>query len=241
MPLKVFVAGGAGVIGRRLIPELVGREHRVTATTRSAGRAAEIEKLGAAAAVVDVFDAPALLRALEAARPDVVIHQLTDLSLVHDAAHGAEALARNAHIRTEGTRNLVTAAVAARVRRMVAQSIVWVYAPGREPHVEDDSLDLAARGNRAVTVGGVVALESAVLGAAPMEGLVLRYGWFYGPGASEKPAGTPGLHVDAAARAAVLAAERGAPGIYNVCEPGPTVSIDKARRELGWDPNYRAA
>src|SRR5262245_2671467 len=126
MPLRVFVAGGAGVVGRRLIPQLIGREHRVTATTRSAAKAGEIEKLGAAPAVVDVFDAPALLRALEAARPDVVIHQLTDLSLVHDSAHNAEALARNAHIRTEGTRNLVTAAVAARVRRMVAQSIVWV-------------------------------------------------------------------------------------------------------------------
>jgi len=241
MPLRVFVAGGAGVIGRRLIPQLLGREHRVTATTRSAGKAAEIEKLGAAPIVVDVFDAPALLRAVEAARPDVIIHQLTALSLIRDPAQASDALARNARLRTEGTRNLVTAAVAAHVRRLVAQSIVWVYAPGGEPHVEDDSLDVTARGLRAVTVGGVVALESAVLGAAPTEGLVLRYGWFYGPGASERPGGSPGVHVDAAARAAVLAAERGAPGVYNVCEPGPTVSIDKARRELGWDPTYRVA
>jgi len=237
--LKVFVAGGAGVIGRRLIPQLVGREYRVTATTRSAGKAAELEKLGATPAVVDVFDAPALARAVEKAQPDVIIHQPTDLGLLHEPGQGTEALARNARIRTDGTRNLVAAAVAAQVRRFVAQSIVWVYAPGREPHVEDDPLDVTARGNRAITVGGVVALESAVLGAPSMQGLVLRYGYFYGPGANEKPAGSPGVHVDAAARAAVIAVERGAPGIYNVCEPGPTTSIDKARRELAWDPNYR--
>lgn len=240
MSLRVFVAGGAGVIGRRLIPQLVGREYRVTATTRSAGKAAELQKLGATAVVVDAFDAPALLRAVEAARPDVIIHQLTDLSLIRDDTKAAEALARNSRIRTEGTRNLVTAAVGAHVRRMVAQSIVWVYAPGREPHVEDDSLDVTAGGNRAVTVAGVVALEGAVLGAAPMEGVVLRYGWFYGPGTNEKALGSPGVHVDAAARAAAIAVERGAPGIYNVCEPGPSVSIEKVRRELGWDPTYRA-
>ena len=90
------------------------------------------------------------------------------------------------------------------------------------------------------TVQGVIALESAVLGAAPVEGVVLRYGWFYGPGASAKAGGTPALHVDAAAQAAVLAVERGAPGVYNVAEPQGAVSIEKARRELGWDPTFRA-
>src|SRR5262249_25466261 len=178
--------------------------------------------------------------ALESARPDVVIHQLTDLSLIHNPSRVAEALALNARLRNEGTRNLVAGAMAARARRLVAQSIVWLYAPGREPHVEGDPLEVDARGSRAVTVAGVVALEQAVLNATPLQGLVLRYGSFYGPGANEKAAGSPGVHVDAAAHAAVLAVERGAPGVYNVCEAGPEISNEKARRELGWEPEYRA-
>jgi nucleoside-diphosphate-sugar epimerase len=123
---------------------------------------------------------------------------------------------------------------------MIAQSIVWMYAPGPEPHREDDALDLGAEGTRAINVRGVVALERAVLEASPLEGVVLRYGWLYGPGANDKPAGSPGLHVDAAANAAVLAIEHGPPGAYNIAEPGPLVSIDKARRDLGWDPGFRA-
>jgi nucleoside-diphosphate-sugar epimerase len=233
---RIFVAGASGVIGRRLVPLLRGRGYEVVGTTRSPTRARDLERLGAVPVVVDVFDREALARTVAAARARVVIHQLTDLSGGFGAEQIAETLARNARIRTEGTHNLVLAAQAAGVRRLIAQSIVWVFAPGPEPHTESDPYDLAATGTSAVNVRGVVALERAVLESPPLEGIVLRYGWLYGPGARAKPAGSPGVHVDAAAQAAVLAIDRGAPGIYNVAERSPQVSVDKARRELGWDP-----
>jgi nucleoside-diphosphate-sugar epimerase len=125
--------------------------------------------------------------------------------------------------------------------RLIAQSIAWIYAPGPLPRREEDPLDRAEDGPQAVTARGIIALEEAVLHAAPVEGVVLRYGRFYGGGAdASAPAGVPGVHVDAAAHAAVLAIERGAPGVYNVAEPSPALTIDKARRELGWDPSFRA-
>jgi nucleoside-diphosphate-sugar epimerase len=232
---RIFVAGASGVIGRRLLPLLRQRGYEVVGTTRSPARAGELERAGATPIVADVFDREAIARAVASVQPSVVIHQLTDLS----AGVAPEHLARNARLRTEGTRNLVLAAQAAGVRRLIAQSIVWVYAPGPEPHPEGDPLDLAAEGTRAVTIQGVVALERAVLATPPIEGIVLRYGWFYGPGASDKPKGSPGVHVDAAAYAAVLAIDRGAPGVYNVAEPGPQVLVEKARQELGWDPDFR--
>jgi nucleoside-diphosphate-sugar epimerase len=239
MSLRVLVAGAGGVIGRRLIPLLLQRGDQVFGTTRSPARAGELERAGAVPIVVDAFDRQGVAQAVAAARPHVLIHQLTDLSGGFKPERVAETLTGNTRIRTEGTRNLVDAAQATGVRRLIAQSIAWVYAPGREPHTEDDPLDRAAEGTRAITVRGVVALEDAVLGASPVEGIVLRYGWFYGPGANATPAGTPGLHVDAAAIAAMLAIERGAPGAYNIAEPSAYVSIEKARQQLGFDPERR--
>jgi len=239
MPKRIFLAGATGVIGRRLVPLLVQRGHEVFGTTRSDAKVAALQRAGVKPVVVDAFDAPGIARAVAASEPDVVMLQLTDLSLLDDPERGDEARARNARIRTEGGRNLVAAALAARARTFIAQSIAWVYAPGPEPYSEDAPLDRAATGTRAVTVGGVIALEDAVLGARGLDGIVLRYGWFYGSGASAKAKGNPPLHVDAAASAAVLAMERGAPGVYNIAEPGSTVSIEKARRELGFDPSFR--
>jgi nucleoside-diphosphate-sugar epimerase len=240
MSLKIFLAGAAGVIGRRLVPLLIQRGYEVHGTTRSSARATDLERWGARPVVLDAFDRGAVIGAVAAVRPDVVIHQLTDLSGGFQPDKVAETLARNSRLRAEGTRNLVDAARAAGVRRLIAQSIAWLYAPGREPHTEGDPLDLAAEGTRAVTVQGVVALEDAVVGAAPaMEGLVLRYGWLYGPGANDQAAGVPPLHVDAAASAALLAVERGTSGVYNVAEPSPYMEIEKARRELGWNPAFR--
>ena len=241
MPTTVLIAGASGVVGRRLSPLLLRRGYEVVGTTRSRARADELERSGVRPVVVDVFDRRAVADAVAAVRPSVVIHQLTDLSGGFAPDRALETLTRNARIRIEGTPNLVLAAQAAGVRRLIAQSIVWVYAPGPEPHAESDPLDLAAEGSRAVTVRGVAALERSVLDAAPLEGVVLRYGWFYGEGANEKPAGTPGLHVDAAAHAAVLAIDRGAPGVYNVAELTQEISTEKARRELGFDPAFRAA
>jgi nucleoside-diphosphate-sugar epimerase len=192
--------------------------------------------------VVDVFEMGMLARALEAARPDTVIHQLTDLPKNLEPSLMGEALPRNARIRAEGTRNLVNAANRAGARRLVSQSICWAYAPGAEPHSEDDPLDREAEGVRGITVRGVIALESCTLASPPLEGIVLRYGQLYGPGThSQSPSNAMPVHVDAAAYAAVLAIDRGRPGAYNIAQPNRHVATEKARIELGWDPDFRVA
>ena len=235
MQHRVFLAGATGVIGRRLAVLLGDARHHVTGTTRDASKADSLRAIGIEPVVVDVFDADALARAVAAAKPDIVIHQLTDLPRGLDPSKMGDAIRRNARLRTEGTRHLVDAAVAAGARRLIAQSIAWAYAPGPEPHAESDPLDTEAEGNRAISVGGIVALERAVLDA-PLEGIVLRYGQLYGPGTgTEAPAGASPVHIEAAARAALLAVDRGARGVYNIAEPNPHVSTDKARSELGWN------
>jgi nucleoside-diphosphate-sugar epimerase len=180
--MRIFLAGASGVVGRRLAPLLVGAGHQVTGTTRSAEKAELIARAGAAAVVVDVFDADALARAVAAARPDAVIHQLTDLPDVYDRDQMAAVGERNSRIRIEGTRNLVAAACAAGVRRIVAQSIAFIYAPGPEPHAETDPLVSDRDGEGAATARGVLALERAVTATPGLVGIVLRYGRFYGPG-----------------------------------------------------------
>lgn len=239
MATRVLLAGASGVVGRRLLPLLRDAGHEVFGTTRSPANAERLRALGAEPLVVDVFDAAALARAVASARPEVVIHQLTDLPDRLDPEKMAEAIPRNARIRDEGTRNLVAAARAAGARRLIAQSIAWLYAPGPEPHGEDDPLQ-AAEGPRAVTVAGVLALERQVLEAPPLTGIVLRYGQFYGPDTgTDAPAGASPLHVDAAAYAALLAVERGAAGVYNIAEANAYASTAKARRELGWRDDFR--
>jgi nucleoside-diphosphate-sugar epimerase len=141
--------------------------------------------------VVDVFDATELSRAVASARPDVVIHQLTDLPKDLNPREMGAAIIRTARIRGEGTRNLVRAAIAAGGRRLVAQSIAWAYAPGAEPHVETDPLDAGAEGDGGINVQGLIALEDLTLKSPPLEGVVLRYGQLYGPGtASDRPSGS---------------------------------------------------
>ena len=237
--MRIFLAGAAGVIGRRLTPRLVLMGHQVTGTTRSAAKATQIEASCGQPVVVDAFDAAALTRVVVAARPDVVIHQLTDLPQTPDPKTAEATVEANARLRTEGTRNLVAAAREAGVRRVIAQSIAFAYAPGPEPHHESDPLNLAAEGLRKRSAEGVAALEWAVL-HAPLEGIVLRYGRLYGPGTwTQVPEGRAPLHVDAAAHAALLALERGEPGIYNIAEDDGAVSIAKARAQLGFDPSIR--
>lgn len=237
---RIFLAGAAGVIGRRLTPLLLAHGHSVWGATRSPDRREYLRGLGARPVVVDVFDAEALARAAVEAKPDVVIHQLTDLSGIHDPARRPEALARNARIRDEGTRHLVAAALKARAHRMIAQSIAWAYAPGPLPYREDHPLDLGAEGDRAATARGVESLERQTLSAAPLEGLVLRYGRLYGPGAgADKAPPAPAVHVDAAAFVALLAIDHGRHGAYNIADPNDEVSTDKATAELGWRAGFR--
>ncbi len=174
-------------------------------------------------------------------RPEIVIHQLTDLPYALDPDRMTEALARNARLRDEGTRNLVAAAVRAGARRLIAQSISFIYAEGPSPHREEDPLLAETHPVYGGTVHGVMSLERQVLDA-PLEGIVLRYGLFYGPGSGfDAPVGPGAVHVDAAAKATELAITRALPGIYNVAEPDGAVSSEKAARILGWDASWRAA
>jgi len=236
--MRIFLAGAGGAIGRRLTPLLRAAGHSVVGTTRSDIKSEVLRALGAEPVVVDVFDAPALARAVAAAAPQAVIHQLTDLAFAPGTPQYEEGLARNARLRIEGTKNLVAAAQAANVQRMVAQSIAFAYAPADGPRLESDPLNIAGEGASGRTAQGVAALEQAVLGLG--EGVVLRYGFFYGPGTwSETPARAPSVHIDAAAQAALLALTKGKPGIYNIAEDGDAVSSEKAKRDLGFNAGFR--
>jgi nucleoside-diphosphate-sugar epimerase len=239
--MRIFVAGASGAIGRRLVPLLLADGHSVTGTTRSPAKAAELEAQGVAPVVLDVFDAVAVREAVVNSRPEVVIHQLTDLPQVLDPEQMAASRQRNTRLRIEGTANLVAATRAASVRRLIAQSIAFAYAAGPEPHAETDPLASPDGDDPgAITARGVRALEDAVLSAPGIEGVVLRYGRLYGPGtwyAAQSGKGV--LHVDAAAHAALLAVTRGAAGIYNIAEDDGGLVMEKARRELGFDPGFR--
>ena len=208
---RIFLAGATGAVGKRLVPLLVARGYEVFGTTRFAAKAELLRRLGAHPVVVDVFDAASLAKALRAANPRVVIHQLTDLPPGLDPARMAEAAARNAHIRIEGTKNLIGAALAAGVRRLIAQSIAW------QP--------------QGVSAEGVAALERQTLQSPPLGGIVLRYGRFYGPGTGkdEPPAELP-CHVDVAARAALTAVEKGEPGIVRVLDSEPYLRLSSGTK-----------
>jgi nucleoside-diphosphate-sugar epimerase len=227
----VFVAGAGGAVGRVLCRLLLDDGWRVVGTTRSSAKAADLAALGVQATIVDVYDRDALIRAVADAAPQVMLHQLTDLPKEFDEERITAALPNNARLREVGTDNLVAAATAAGVKRLVAQSIAFAYAPGPRPYVEASPLDPAQ--------SAVARLEQLVLGG-PFEGVVLRYGRFYGPNTwRDRPAGEAPVHVHAAADAARRAVTRGAPGIYNIAEDDGTVTSDKAKRELGWDASFR--
>lgn len=219
---------------------MLAREgHEVVGMTRSEERTPLIRELGAEPAVADAFDADALARAVADARPDVVIHELTDIPRSIDPKHFAEQFDRNNRLRREGTRNLVAAASAAGARRVLAQSIAFAYAQqGGGLRVEDDPLAVDAAGPWGDSVRAVKDLEDAVTGAG---GVVLRYGYFYGPGTSYAADGSQAemvrkrrfpivgdgggvfsfIHVDDAAAATVRALEHGDPGIYNLVDDDP--------------------
>lgn len=225
--MRIFVAGSSGAIGRPLIPMLVAAGHEVTGLIRRPEQASALEKAGAAFALADVFDRGALFEALAEAKPEVVIHQLTALQGIN--------MADNARIRKEGTRHLVDASRAVGVRRMIAQSISWAYAPGEGLAAEDCPLDLDAPEPRLQTVQGVHALESAV--KEMPEHVLLRYGLLYGSGTWYAPDGlmaervrggkltaTDGIssfvHIEDAAAAAVLALNWPS-GAYNIVDSDP--------------------
>jgi nucleoside-diphosphate-sugar epimerase len=253
--MRVFVAGASGAIGRPLLPRLVAAGHEVTGTTRSEERADAIRAAGARAVVCDALDAEALHAAVQEAAPEVVVHQLTALPHRFDP-RDKEIYAPTNRVRAEATRTLLDAARAAGARRMVCQSIAFAYAPGPRPEVKDEGapLVLGAPPPFGPAVEVIDEMERAVVGAEDLEGLVLRYGWFYGPGTYFADDGSTAadvrrrrfpiigkgtglfsfVHVDDAASATVAAVERGARGIYNVVDDDPA-----PQRE--WLPVYAEA
>jgi nucleoside-diphosphate-sugar epimerase len=239
--VRIFLAGATGVIGLRLAALLGDAKHEITGTTRTPAKSPMLRALDIKPVVVDVFEPDALAQAVATVGPDVIIHQLTDLPSAPGTPGYPAAQETNRRLRIEGTRNLMQAAKMAGAPRVVAQSIAFVYAPGEGVHGEDDPLDVAAEGVRQLTVQGIVALEREVLQSPGIAGVVLRYGYFYGPGTwydvSPKP---PSVHVDAAAYAALLAVSKGA-GAYNIAEDDRVVSSAKARHELGFDPAFRVS
>jgi nucleoside-diphosphate-sugar epimerase len=236
--MRMFVAGGAGALGRRLIPRLVARGHVVTGTTHTPGKVDVLRRIGAEPVVVDGLDASAVGEAVARAEPDVIVHQMTALAGSPDMRHFDRWFATTNALRTVGTEHLVAAARAAGVRRLVAQSYTnWTNAPeGSAIKTEQDPFDPHPPWAQRQTLAAIRFLERAVLDA-PLEGIVLRYGNFYGPGASESlvemvhkrrvPMVGDGsgvwswIHLDDAATATVAAAEKGGRGIYNIVDDDP--------------------
>jgi nucleoside-diphosphate-sugar epimerase len=239
--MRVFVAGASGAIGRPLVAKLLAAGHEVTGMTRSEASAEHMRGAGANAAVADVFDADAVRDAVVQAGTEVVVHQLTALPKRMNFRDANLYTATN-RLRTEGTRNLLDGARAAGARRFVCQSIAFAYrTDGTRVKTEDDPILDDAPGTFASGVRALREMESAVLGEDGIDGLVLRYGFFYGPGTHYGSDGaTLGdvrrrrmpvvgkgtgvfsfIHVDDAADATVAAVERGAPGIYNVTDDEP--------------------
>ena len=238
--MRVFLAGATGAIGAPLLRLLVSEGHEVTGMTRSPDKAATLRAGGAEAVVADALDAGAVTSAVVAARPEAIVHQLTAIPPRLDPRKIVRDFALTDRLRTEGTRNLVAAAQQAGASRIVAQSIAFAYAPGPPGavHVEDDPLiaDPPAQFKR--SAAAIAELERTVLGAG---GLVLRYGYFYGPGTSISAAGSLGeevarrrlpvvgggngvwsfIHVQDAARATAAALTNGSSGVYNIVDDEP--------------------
>jgi 2-alkyl-3-oxoalkanoate reductase len=243
--VRVFVAGATGAVGTPLVPVLVEAGHSVVGMTRSPEKAEAVRATGAEAAVADALDREAVVQAVREAKPDVVVHELTALSGKFDTRRFERLFELTDRLRTEGTDNLLEAARMAGARRFVAQSFAgWPYEPTGGPvKTEEDPLDPDPPAPMRRTLDAIRHLEQAVLGAEGLEGIVLRYGPFYGPNTGVGAAlddirrrrfpivgkGTgvwSFVHVEDAARATLAAVERGSPGIYNIVDDEPAPVSD---------------
>jgi nucleoside-diphosphate-sugar epimerase len=241
--MKVLVAGATGAIGKQLVPRLVARGHEVVGMTRTESKREAIIGLGASAAVADALDAEQVARAVAEAEPEVIVHQLTALSSF-DIRHLDRTFALTNRLRTEGADHLLAAGRAVGVKRFVAQSYAgWPFArTGGAVKTEDDPLDPTPPDALREALDAIRYLEAAVTGADWTEGVVLRYGGFYGPGTSLGPEGGEQtelirkrkfplvgngagvwsfVHIEDAADATVAAIERGHRGIYNIVDDEP--------------------
>jgi 2-alkyl-3-oxoalkanoate reductase len=237
--MKVFLAGATGALGKRLIPQLIANGHSVVGTTRSEAKAPLLWDLGAKPVIVDALDRDAMVAAVTAEKPDAIVHQLTALTGV-DFRRFEKSFEMTDRLRSEGTDILLAAAKAAGVPKFVAQSYAgWPYArTGGHIKREEDPLDPQPAKQTRRSLGAIRHVESAVTAA---NGIVLRYGGFYGPGTGLEPSGEQleavrkrqfplvgdgravwsFVHIDDAAAATVIALERGRPGIYNIVDDDP--------------------
>ncbi|MEV0633383.1 NAD(P)-dependent oxidoreductase [Streptomyces sp. NPDC050619] len=242
MTMRVFVAGGTGAIGRRLVPQLVARGHQVTATTRSAAKSGLLERLGAEAVVMDGLDAASVGEAVAAARPDAIVHQMTGLATGKpDMRHFDRFFATTNRLRTEGTDHLLAAAEATGVSTFVAQSFGSFNGirEGGWVKTEEDPLDPMTGTALRPMIEAVRHLEETVVKAG---GAVLRYGGFYGPGATDdmveliskrkfplvgRATGYSSfVHLDDAASATVLAVEQQAKGVFCIVDDEPAPAAE---------------
>ncbi len=255
--MKVFLAGATGAIGQQLVPRLVAAGHEVHGMTRSESKQGLLRELGAVPVVADALDPVQVAEAVVEASPDVIVHQLTAIGSI-DPRHFDRDFALTNRLRREGTDHLLSAGQAVGVRRFVAQSNGMVpYArTGGQVKSEDDPLDEAPAREQRDSLAAILHLERAVLGAEWTEGIVLRYGGFYGPGTSLWPGGEQFeavrrrklplvgdgggtfsfIHVADAAEATVAAIERGRRGVYNVVDDDPTpvaVWLPELARTIG--------
>jgi 2-alkyl-3-oxoalkanoate reductase len=228
--VRVFLAGATGVIGRQLVPLLLTAGHEVTGTSRSEERAAQLRAAGARGVVCDALDGEAVRAAVAAARPEAVIHQLTALPAAIDPRRIERDFALNDRLRDEGTKILVGAALEAGVERILAQSIAFSYRPGPAGtlHTEDDPLLTAQESDRsyARSSEAVRSLERTVLDAG---GVVLRYGYFYGPGAAISSEGS----MAEALRARRLPVVGGGRGVWSFVQVGDAAEATLAALEKG--------
>jgi nucleoside-diphosphate-sugar epimerase len=241
--VRVFLAGATGVIGRRLVPMLVAAGHQVTGTTRSPQKTEELRAAGAEPVVVDALDAQALQAAVAAARPDAVVHQLTSIPRRINPRRIERDFAVNNRLRSRGTRDLVAAAQAAGVKRIIAQSIAFAYLPGPPGTLHTETEVLYLNGTPPSFKSSVEALHELECAVRGVQGVVLRYGYFYGSGSAIAADGSTiedlrrrrlplvgsgggvwsFIHVDDAARATVAALEieDSDTHIYNVVDDDP--------------------
>ena len=184
--MKILVAGATGALGKQLVPRLVANGHDVAGITRSPLKRYGLREVGARPIVADALDPDQVARAVAEAEPDVIAHELTALSGMGDMRHFDRDFALTNRLRTEGTDHLLAAGRAAGVKRFVAQSYAgWPFArTGGAVKTEDDPLDPSPAEPMRGTLAAIRHLEEAVLGAGWTEGIVLRYGGFYGPGTS---------------------------------------------------------
>jgi nucleoside-diphosphate-sugar epimerase len=267
--MKIFLAGATGAIGRRLVPLLIAGGHEVVGATRTSARAEALRNAGAEPVIVDVLDRHVVTSAVVTARPHVVIHQVTALAGAHRFKNFDRDFSATNLLRTEGTANLLAAARAAGAKRFVAQSYTgWPnIREGGRVKTEDDPLDPNPPATMRQTLEAIRRLEAAVSSAPDMTGIVLRYGSFYGPGTSLGTDGgtEPGdiirlvcqrkfpvvgggrgvwsfTHINDAAAAARLAAERGPAGLYNIVDDEPaevSVWLPELARAIGARPPFR--